>query len=221
MSMSSKKVQNKKEKSVNEVKKSRGRPKKIRTAEEIAAMKKPKLTLAEKQAIKLKAQRAKDAEKKARGETEPKNKARFYCTNKELQAEMVKWRDSNKVVEERIISEELGKMFLAICNKILNHSNFRNYDTELKADMRGYALYKLVKGLKNYNFQFNNPFAWCSQACFNAYLTVIGKHYKQLNIKKDLMKKLSIELQTYTGMNAASSLNKCIKSYLGNEVELD
>ena len=221
MSMSSKKVQNKKEKSVNEVKKSRGRPKKIRTAEEIAAMKKPKLTLAEKQAIKLKAQRAKDAEKKARGETEPKNKARFYCTNKELQAEMIKWRDSNKVVEERIISEELGKMFLAICNKILNHSNFRNYTKELKEDMKSYALFKLIKGLKNYNFQFNNPFAWCSQACFNAYLTIIGKHYKQLNIKKDLMQKLSIELQTYTGMNASSSLNKCIKSYLGNEVELD
>ena len=221
MTMSSKKVQNKKEKSVNEVKKSRGRPKKIRTAEEIAAMKKPKLTLAEKQAIKLKAQRAKDAEKKARGETEPKNKARFYCTNKELQAEMIKWRDSSKIVEERTISEELGKMFLAICNKILNHSNFRNYDAELKADMRSYALFKLIKGLKNYNFQFNNPFAWCSQACFNAYLTIIGKHYKQLNIKRDLMQKLSIELQTYTGMNAASSLNKCIKSYLGNEVELD
>ena len=115
-------------------------------------MKKPKLTLAEKQAIKLKAQRAKDAEKKARGETEPKNKARFYCTNKELQAEMIKWRDSSKIVEERTISEELGKMFLAICNKILNHSNFRNYDAELKADMRGYALYKLIRGLKNYNF---------------------------------------------------------------------
>lgn len=217
--MSSKKVQ--KDEAAKEVKKTRGRPKKARTAEEIATMKKPKLTLAEKQAIKLKAQQAKDAEKRARGETEPKNKARFYCTNKELQAEMMKWRDSNKIVEERTISEELGKMFLAICNKILNHSNFRNYDTELKADMRGYALFKLVKGLKNYNFQFNNPFAWCSQACFNAYLTVIGKHYKQLNIKRDLMKKLSIELQTYTGMNASSSLNKCIRSYLGNEVELD
>ena len=45
---------------------------------------KPKLTLAEKQAIKLERQRQKDAEKAARGETEPKNKARFYCTNKEL-----------------------------------------------------------------------------------------------------------------------------------------
>ena len=217
--MSSKKVQKVQKKEIT--KKTRGRPKKVHTSEELAAMKKPKLTLAEKQAIKLKAQRAKDAEKKARGETEPKNKARFYCTNKELQAEMIKWRDSSKIVEERTISEELGKMFLAICNKILNHSNFRNYDTELKADMRGYALYKLIRGLKNYNFQFNNPFAWCSQACFNSYLTVIGKHYKQLNIKKDLMQKLSIELQTYTGMNAASSLNKCIKSYLGNEVELD
>ena len=217
--MSSKKVQKVQKKEI--AKKTRGRPKKVHTSEELAAMKKPKLTLAEKQAIKLKAQRAKDAEKKARGETEPKNKARFYCTNKELQAEMIKWRDSSKIVEERTISEELGKMFLAICNKILNHSNFRNYSKELKEDMRSYAIWKLVKGLKNYNFQFNNPFAWISMAYWNAFLTTIYRHYKQLNIKRDLMKKLSMELETYAGIDPRSSLNKAIKTYLGDDIECE
>lgn len=217
--MSSKKVQKVQKKEI--AKKTRGRPKKVHTSEELAAMKKPKLTLAEKQAIKLKAQKAKQAAKAARGELEPKNKDRFYCTNKELQAELIKWRDSAEKPEDRILSEELGKMIIAIGNKLLNHSSFKNYSKELKEDMCSLYYCKLIKGLKNYNFAFNNPFAFFTQAAWNSFLIVIGKHYKHINIKKDLMKKLSQELETYAGISANSALNKCIKSYLGNDVELD
>ena len=177
-----------------------------------------KLTLAEKQAIKLKAQQEKQAAKVARGELEPKNKERFYCTNKELQAELVKWRDSAKKVEDRIITEELGPMLMAIGTKLLNHSNFRNYPKEVKEDMLLFGIEKIIKGLKNYNFAFNNPFAWSTQAFWNSYLSTLNRHYKQINIKKDLMAKLSQELETYTGISPASSLNRCIKSYLGNDV---
>ena len=216
-------------------KKRRGRPKKVRSAREIAKIenaKKNKLTLAQKQAIKLQLQRERQAKKIAAGEIEPKNKDRFYCTNRELQAELIKWRDSNKEEEEKLIaqglpidytnrkiSEELGKMMMAIAQKVLNHSNFRNYSKELKEDMQGFFFFKIIKGLKNYNFEFNNPFAFFTQAAFNAYITVIGKHYKQLNIRKDLMKKLFSELETYNGISTASSLSKCIKTYLGDDIE--
>lgn len=176
-----------------------------------------KLTLAEKQAIKLEAQRRKQAEKAARGELEPKNKERFYCTNKELYAELVKWRDSAEKIEERIPSEELGKMIIAIGNKLLNHSNFRNYPKELKEDMFIFGVEKIIKGLKNYNFEFNNPFSWMTQAFYNGYLSVLNKHYKHINIKKDLMLKLSMELETYSGISPTSSLNRCIKNYLGSD----
>lgn len=131
----------------------------------------------------------------------------------------MKWRDSADKPEDRIISEELGKMIIAIGEKMLNRSEFRNYPKELKEDMLGMFELKLIKGLKNYNFKFNNPFAFFTTAAWNAFLTVISKHYKQQNIKKDLMTKLAQELQTYTGINPASSLSKCIKSYLGNDVD--
>lgn len=110
---------------------------------------------------------------------------------------------------------------LAIGNKLLNHSSFRNYPKELKEDMLMFGVEKLIKGLKNYNFEFNNSFAYCTQAFWNAYLTIINKHYKQLNIRRDLMKKLSSELETYSGMSSSSALNKCIKAYLGNDIDLD
>lgn len=206
---------------VQPVKRPRGRPKKIRTPEEIAAMNKPKLSLAEKQALKLKAQREKQAARKARGELEPKNKERFYCTNKEMQAELIKWRDSAEEPENRVISEELGKMFMAIGNRFLNHSNFRNYTKELKEDMLSYFYLKIIKGLKNYNFEFNNPFAFVTMAARNAFLTIIAKHYKHMNIKKELMKKMAADLEAYSGISPNTSLNKCIRQYLGDDIEVE
>lgn len=292
---------------------------------------KPKLTLAEKQELKLQRQKEREAKRIAEGNAVPKNKDRFYCNNKELHAELLKWRNSDKealkvmklvgdklvataeddtpeghevyqagtryfvkvpkiddshyeevesrsgsklnvlvqshatklylkakehlkelnqdkfyketrdyatlevtdivkkegwafgydVVEDREISDAIGQMMMKIGRKLSNHSNFRNYPAELKEDMVFFGVQKLVRGLKNYNFKFSNPFAWFSQAFYNAFLTVIYKHYKQMNIKKDLMKKLSMELESFNGIDPRSSLNKAIKQFLGEEFDLN
>lgn len=178
---------------------------------------KKKLTLAEKQEIKLQRQKERQAKKIADGQIEPKNKDRFYCTNKDLQAELIKWRDSAEKPEDRIISEELGKMMIMIADKLLNHSSFRNYPLEVKQDLRGIGLCKLIRGLKNYNFKFNNAFAYFTQALWNSYITGLTKHYKQINIKRELMKKLFEEIETYNGIDPRSSLNRCIKAYIDGD----
>lgn len=178
---------------------------------------KKKLTLAEKQEIKLQRQKERQAKKIAAGELEPKNKDRFYCTNKELQAELIKWRDSAEKPEDRIISEELGKIMIMIADKLLNHSSFRNYPLEVKQDLRSLGILKLVKGLKNYNFKFNNAFAYFTQALWNSYITGLTKHYKQINIKRELMRKLFEEIETYNGIDPRSSLNRCIKAYIDGD----
>lgn len=138
------------------------------------------MSLEERQEKKLKIQKQRQ---KARASHEPANKSRFYCTNKDLMAELVKWRDSAEDPKDRIMSEELGKMVIMIGQKILNRSEFRNYPKELKEDMLGTFCMKLIKGLKNYNFKFSNPFAFFTTAAWNSYLMVIQKHYKQQNIK--------------------------------------
>lgn len=178
-----------------------------------------KLTLAEKQAIKLQIQRERQAKKAKAGEA--KNKAHFYCTSAELHAELVKWRDSAKKVEDRVMSEELGRMLMAIADKMLNRSEFRNYSKELKEDAKGFFFVKAIKGLKNYNFEFNNPFAYFSTCAWNAYISIITKHYKQQNIRKDIMKQLLSELETYQGISPQSSLNMYIKQYLENSLYED
>lgn len=149
---------------INDVQKKRGRPRKIHTPEELKLLeeqKKNKMTLEQRRALKLKAQKEKEALRKSTGE-EPKNKDRFYCNNKDLRVELLNWRNSSKKVEDRVISENLGKMMMELSSRILNHSSFRNYPLELKQDMQSNFYYKIIKGLKNYNFEFNNPFAFFS-----------------------------------------------------------
>ena len=175
-----------------------------------------KLTLAEKQAIKLKIQKERQAKKQV-AQTEPKNKTRFYCTSAELQAELIKWRDSSDIIEQRIISEELGRMLTAIADKLLNRSEFRNYSKELKEDAKGYFFVKAIKGLKNYNFEFNNAFAYFTTCAWNAYITVIAKYYKHQNIKKDLIKQMLIELETYNGIDPKSSLSNMLRQYIESD----
>ena len=133
-----------------------------------SAQKQRKLSYEEKKELKLKAARAKAAQNAAQGNIEPANKDRFYCTNKELLAELVKWRDSAEKVEDRIISEELGKMMIAIGTKVLNRSEFRNYSKELKEDMASFGYFKIIRGLKNYDFRFSNAFSFFTTAFFNA-----------------------------------------------------
>ena len=182
-----------------------------------ASQKPRKLTLEEKQEIKLKRQKERQAKRLAAGELEPKNKDRFYCTNKDLQEELLKWRDSAENPEDRIISERLGSMIIMIADKLLNHSSFRNYPLEVKQDLRGIGILKIIRGLKNYNFKFNNAFAYFTQALWNSYITGLSKHYKQINIKREMMKKLFLEIETYSGIDPRSSLNRCIKAFIDGE----
>ena len=147
----------------------------------------------------------------------PKNRERFYCTSAELHAELVKWRDSAEKVENRVLSEELGRMLIAIADKLLNRSEFRNYPKELKEDAKGFFFVKAIKGLKNYNFEFNNPFAYFSTCAWNAYISTITKHYKQQNIRKEVMKQLLLELESHQGIDPKSSLNSYIRQYIEND----
>ena len=201
-----------------------------------------KMTYEQKKELKLEAQRKKNAAKTA----EPANKDRFYCTNKDMLAEMVKWRDSNKAEEDaeykkwkalpkavrdsnpykidytkRTISEELGRMMMQIAWKVLNRSEFRNYTKELKEDMASFGYYKIIRGLKNFDFRFTNCFSFFTTAFYNAYLTTLKGHYKHINLRKYITVKLLSEMETYPGINASASLAKVIKQYLDDDGQPD
>lgn len=151
---------------------------------------------------------------KRRSRSTAKDTSGFYCTNKSLLAELHKWRDSAEDVEDRVISEELGKMILHIAVKLTNHTNFRNYPADIKQEMVSYACFKCVQGIKNYNFKFTNCFAYLTQACWNAFINIIKKYYKHINIKRDIIKDNIFQIESYNNLKQSKILNTTLKKYL-------
>ena len=127
------------------------------------------------------------------------------------------WTFNYDVIEDRELTDKLGNMMIAIGDKLLNHNNFRNYNYELKLDMRSQFFVKLLKGLKNYNFKFNNPFAFFTTTAWNSFLIVLNQHYKHQNIRKEIMQKMVDELQSCTGISPNAGLTRCINAYLDND----
>lgn len=188
------------------------------TPEEIAEKKKQHIEKIEKkQEARLSQHIERIKNKEAKGPAP--NKERFYVTNAKLLNELYIWRDSapKSKIDERIITEEFGKMIKMIAERLTNHSNFKNYTRELKQDMISYACFKCIQGIRNYNFEYKNAFAYFTTACYNAFVSTISKYYKDKNLNRDIAKRALEKLEATADINSSKILNQFIKDYLGEE----
>lgn len=89
-------------------------------------------------------------------------------------------------------TDKLGIMLMTLVDHILRSNSFCRYNESLKEDMRGFALMKMVRGIELFDESKDAKavFSYFTHACFNAFFTILSKHYKQQNIKRALMKKL-------------------------------
>lgn len=158
---------------------------------------------------------ARQKEREAKKQTK-KQDDDCYVTNKELLAELQIYQETG------VITNALGIMLTKIATKLTNHSSFRNYNYDVKQEMVSYARFKAIQGIcnGNYNFKFNNPFAYFTQCCWNANLTVLSKYYKQINIKRSNLERALHQLEAgNTNINVTKIVNNYIKNYLGLDSE--
>ncbi len=106
-----------------------------------------------------------------------------YVTNKELLPEIIKfketWCEEEKKGEP---SEELGRMILLIATRYADKGNFTNYTW--KDDMIGDAVLTCLKYIKNFNPEKSqNPFAYITTICRNAFINHIKKQHRHSEIK--------------------------------------
>ena len=121
----------------------------------------------------------------------------YYVDPIVLQNELKVYKDTNQM------SDNLGNIFITMCKRILNHSNFKNYSKELKEDMSGHAYLLLCRYIKNCDPDIRTPkqcFNYVSTIIFNAFKQVLIQHYKQENIKRDIMKKKQQEFSEMYGV---------------------
>lgn len=141
---------------------------------------------------------------------------RQHVNNKELMAELIKFKETiveaHDDKEERIQaavdkdlpteeiemlrnedvfgrpSERLGEIFVDLVDNYATKPNFSGYP--YLEEMKSRAIFFLIKYSKNFNPEkSNNAFAYCTQIVKNAFIQVIKKEKKHLETKKALAEK--------------------------------
>ena len=107
-----------------------------------------------------------------------------YIDQKEL------YNEYKKSVEDGKCTEKLGKMFLTLTEHILRSPSFNRYSYQIKEDLSGHAIVKLMKSLKTVNLYLKAQqiFNFATRTVYTAFLSELGRHYKFENLKRKVTK---------------------------------
>ena len=96
-----------------------------------------------------------------------------------------------KSVENDQCTVRLGEMFLTLTSHILRSPSFNRYTKEVKEELRGHALEKLMKSLKTVKLDLASQqiFNFATRTVYNAYFSELARHYKQEGIKRAATRK--------------------------------
>ena len=108
-----------------------------------------------------------------------------YIDQKEL------YDEYKKSVENDQCTERLGELFLTLICHILRSPNFNRYQTQVKEDLSGHAIVKLMKSLRTVNLALTPQqiFNFATRTVYTAFLSELGRHYKNENTKRAATRK--------------------------------
>ena len=95
-----------------------------------------------------------------------------------------------KSVEDGQCTERLGELFLTLICHILRSPSFNRYPTQVKEDLSGHAIEKLMKSLKTVKLECTQRqiFNFATRTVYTAFLSEISRHYKFENLKRKVTK---------------------------------
>ena len=82
-------------------------------------------------------------------------------------------------------------MFLTLTEHLLRSPNFNRYPKEVKEDLQGHAIVKLMKSLKTVKLDFtpHQIFNFATRAVYTAFLSELSRYYKNENTKRAATRK--------------------------------
>lgn len=129
-----------------------------------------------------------------------------YLTSEQLSVELEKSQQQNAPTEKVCI------YFKMIAQHLLGDSRYRNYPKELQEDMVSAALEKAIKNIKNYKPQFKDKcFNYWTRCVEHAFWSTLGKHYKYMNMVRQLTLDFADTLEPYSQQLAQQIRDKQIK----------
>ena len=134
----------------------------------------------------------------------------FFISSEEIWAEISNWKDTNQ------ISPRLGQIFHEIAENMAKHPRFNRYDPELKKDMIGDAVLKMIRNLHNFKYEKRNQtFSYCSCIVWTSFIDTLKKHYKHINRQRQMVLRLIEGLESRR-MNGRNDYVQYLKHRLEN-----
>ena len=120
-----------------------------------------------------------------KNEQKMKENKRNYLEAEEL------YKEYKKSVEDGKCTDKLGLMFITLTNHILRSPSFNRYPKEMKEDLQGHAIVKLIKSLKTVKLDFtpHQIFNFATRTIYTAFLSELSRHYKHENTKRAATRK--------------------------------
>lgn len=114
--------------------------------------------------------------------TQPEKPKHNYVNNKELYQAICEWKQKCAEAGEPVRQNDvIGKAILLISRGLSKRFNFSGYSSSWKEEMISDGIEASIKGLGNFDeTRYNNPHAYITQACFNAFVQRIKKERKEM-----------------------------------------
>ena len=125
-----------------------------------------------------------------------------------------------KSVEDGQCTEKLGEMFLTLTDHILRSPSFNRYSYQVKEDLQGYALEKLMKSLKTVKLELTSQqiFNFATRTIYNAYFSELARHYKFENTKRAATRKY-LESSTFIDVRTRDQMINEIDAFEASLME--
>ena len=134
----------------------------------------------------------------------------WFIDSQEIWAEISNWKNTNQ------ISDRLGQIFYEIAENMTKHPRFNRYDIELKKDMIGNAVLKMIRNLHNFKEEKRQQsFSYCSCIAWTSFMDTLKKHYRYINRQREMFTRL-IEGLNSRKMNGRNDYVQYLKQRLEN-----
>jgi hypothetical protein len=116
-----------------------------------------------------------------------KKKVKNYINNKDFHQALVRWKEAKAKDPNARMEEYIGECFLKIATGRARHPWYNGWS--FKEDMISEAVLSCMKYAENYNIEKGeNPFAYFTQYCNNAFLQVMEREKKLADFKFEMVK---------------------------------
>lgn len=121
-----------------------------------------------------------------------KRQKRTYLTSQQLSKELIASQQDGQP------TEQLCLYFKLIATKLLGSPKYRGYPYHLKEDMTSAALVKCLKNVHNFKIEYSDKtFSYYTRCCEFAFWEVLGLHYQQVNIMRDLSLEYANSIESF------------------------